>query len=159
MMGRSRSRRRRHHHRQSAYSTKFSQQPLPEAAAGVRGLQQTLPSPYPTRQSSGLWLRFRLKLRRHLRASDQREEPPSMPCSRLNKKAEMGIITHVAVCTSGDWVKIDKIVLGNCVIASQAQRKWHPNVICNVSSGYCRHGAVCFRFPYFHMLRSDYLFI
>jgi len=39
---------------------------------------------------------------------------------RLNKKAEMDIITHVGVCTSRDWAKIDKIVVGNFVTASQA---------------------------------------
>ena len=39
---------------QSAYPTEFSQQPLAEAAAGVSGgVQKTLPSSYPVRQSSG----------------------------------------------------------------------------------------------------------
>jgi hypothetical protein len=39
---------------QSAYPTKFSQQPLAEAAAGLDGsVQKTLPSSYPARQSSG----------------------------------------------------------------------------------------------------------
>jgi phosphatidylserine decarboxylase len=40
---------------------------------------------------------------------------------RLNKKVEMDIITHVAVCASGDWAKIDKIVVGNFVTASHAE--------------------------------------
>ena len=52
-----------------------------------------------------------------------------------NKKAKMDIITHVAVCASGDWAKIDKIVVGNFVTASQAQRKWYTKVISKVSGG------------------------
>jgi phosphatidylserine decarboxylase len=50
----------------------------------------------------------------------------------LNKKARMDIITHVAVCTSGDVVKI---VIGNFVTANQARRKWYAKVISEVSSG------------------------
>jgi phosphatidylserine decarboxylase len=53
---------------------------------------------------------------------------------RLNKKAEMDIITHVAMCASGDWAKIDKIVAGNFVTAIQAQRKWYTKDISKVSS-------------------------
>jgi phosphatidylserine decarboxylase len=63
---------------------------------------------------------------------------------RLNEKAEMDIITHVAVCASGDWAKIDKIVVGNFVTSSQAQRKWYTKVISKVSSGDYRLGAVRF---------------
>lgn len=61
---------------------------------------------------------------------------------RLNKKAEMDIITHLAVCASGDWARIDRIVVGNFVTASQAQRKWYTRVISKVSSGDYRLGAV-----------------
>ena len=57
----------------------------------------------------------------------------------------MDIITHVTVCASGDLAKIDKIVIGNFVTASQAQRKWYTKVISEVSSGDHRLGAV--RFP------------
>jgi phosphatidylserine decarboxylase len=59
-------------------------------------------------------------------------------------RAEMDIITHVTVCVSGDWAKIDKIVIGNFVTASQAQRKWYTKVISKVFSGDYRHGAVRF---------------
>jgi phosphatidylserine decarboxylase len=133
---------------QSAYPTEFSQQPLAEAAASVGGgAQKTLPSSYPARQSSGT-------------SSDAEDSSGSGSGSnsgsssedtfervinvkncpichrlRLNKKAEMNIITHVAVCTSGDWAKIDKIVVGNFVTASQAQRKWYTKVISKVSGG------------------------
>jgi phosphatidylserine decarboxylase len=122
---------------QSVYLTEFSQQPLAEAAAGVGGAaQKTLPPSYPARQSSGT-------------SSDAEDSSgsgsgsnsgsssedtfervinvkncPICHCPRLNKKAEMDIITHVAVCASGDWAKIDKIVVGNFVTASQVQRKW-----------------------------------
>ena len=54
----------------------------------------------------------------------------------------MDIITHLAVCASGDWARIDRIVVGNFVTASQAQRKWYTRVISKVSSGDYRLGAV-----------------
>ena len=69
-----------------------------------------------------------------------------LPPAAEQESREMDIITHVAVCASGDWAKIDKIVIGNFVTASQAQGKWYTKVISKVSSGNYRLGAVCFRF-------------
>jgi len=63
---------------------------------------------------------------------------------RLNSKAEMDIITHLAICASQDWAKVDRIVVGNFVTASQAQRKWYTKVISKVSNGNYRIGAVSF---------------
>ncbi|KAF8160416.1 hypothetical protein BJ912DRAFT_1035445 [Pholiota molesta] len=60
---------------------------------------------------------------------------------RLNSKAEMDIITHLAICASQDWNKVDRIVVGNFVTASQAQRKWYTKVLTKVSSGDYRLGA------------------
>ncbi|KIM72408.1 hypothetical protein PILCRDRAFT_741201 [Piloderma croceum F 1598] len=60
---------------------------------------------------------------------------------RLNKKAEMDIITHLAVCARGDWVKIGRIVVGNFVTASRARRRWYTRIISKVSSGDYRLGA------------------
>jgi phosphatidylserine decarboxylase len=122
---------------QSAYPTEFSQQPLAEVATGVDGgVQKTLPSSYPARQSSGT-------------SSDAEDSSGSSSGSnsgsssedtfervidakncpichrpRLNKKAEMDIITHVALCASGDWAKIDKIVVGNFVTRLRDQWEW-----------------------------------
>ncbi|RDB27430.1 Phosphatidylserine decarboxylase proenzyme 3 [Hypsizygus marmoreus] len=39
---------------------------------------------------------------------------------RMSDKAEMDIITHLAVCASQDWEKVDRIVVGDFVTASQA---------------------------------------
>ena len=63
---------------------------------------------------------------------------------RLNSKAEIDIITHLAICASQDWKKVDRIVVGNFVTASQAQRKWYTKVISMVSSGGYKLGAVYF---------------
>lgn len=63
---------------------------------------------------------------------------------RLNSKAEIDIVTHLAVCASQDWKKVDRIVVGNFVTASQAQRKWYTKVISMVSSGDYKLGAVYF---------------
>ena len=72
---------------------------------------------------------------------------------RLNSKAEIDIITHLAVCASQDWNNLDRIVVGNFVTASQAQRKWYTKVITMVSSGDYKLGAVnFFVFSFFHFL-------
>ncbi|KAJ6518017.1 phosphatidylserine decarboxylase-domain-containing protein [Mycena vitilis] len=60
---------------------------------------------------------------------------------RLNSKAEVDIITHIAVCASQDWNIVDRIVVGNFVTASQAQRKWYTRIIGKISSGDYRLGA------------------
>lgn len=60
---------------------------------------------------------------------------------RLNSKAEVDIITHLAVCASSDWNRVDRIVVGNFVTASQAQRKWYTKMISKVSSGNYKIGA------------------
>ena len=40
---------------------------------------------------------------------------------RMTSKAEVDIVTHLAVCASQDWARVDRIVVGNFVTASQAQ--------------------------------------
>ncbi|KIM40811.1 hypothetical protein M413DRAFT_446183 [Hebeloma cylindrosporum] len=60
---------------------------------------------------------------------------------RLNSKAEIDIITHLAICASQDWNKVDRIVVGNFVTASQAQRKWYTKMLTKVSSGDYKLGA------------------
>ena len=63
--------------------------------------------------------------------------------SRLSSRtrAEVDIVTHLAVCASSDWARVDRIVVGNFVTASQAQRKWYTKVISKISSGGYRLGA------------------
>jgi phosphatidylserine decarboxylase len=63
---------------------------------------------------------------------------------RMNSKAEMDIVTHLAICASKDWNRVDKIVVGNFVTASQAQRKWYTKIVSKISSGDYRLGAVRF---------------
>ncbi|OSC96707.1 hypothetical protein PYCCODRAFT_1472429 [Trametes coccinea BRFM310] len=60
---------------------------------------------------------------------------------RLNSKAEVDIVTHLAVCASQDWARVDRIVVGNYVTASQAQRKWYTKIISKVSAGDYKLGA------------------
>lgn len=68
---------------------------------------------------------------------------------RMNSKAEMDIMTHIAVCASQDWNRVDRIVVGNFVTASQAQRKWYTKVITKLSSGDYKLGAVRFQPSFF----------
>ncbi|KAJ7634872.1 phosphatidylserine decarboxylase-domain-containing protein [Roridomyces roridus] len=60
---------------------------------------------------------------------------------RLNSKAEVDIITHIAVCASQDWNILDRIVVSNFVTAHQAQRKFLTNIFSKISSGDYRLGA------------------
>ncbi|EJD45982.1 hypothetical protein AURDEDRAFT_113883 [Auricularia subglabra TFB-10046 SS5] len=88
--------------------------------------------------------------------SDESPTPPSGPTvervinirncplchrPRLNSRAEVDIITHLAVCASGDWGRVDRMITGNYVTASQASRKWYTKVIAKVSTGAYQIGA------------------
>jgi phosphatidylserine decarboxylase len=61
---------------------------------------------------------------------------------RLTAKGEMDIITHLAICASQDWEKVDRITVGNFVTASQAQRKWYTKALSKLSTGAYSIGAV-----------------
>jgi len=72
---------------------------------------------------------------------------------RMNSKAEVDIITHIAVCASQDWNRVDRIVVGNFVTASQAQRKWYTKIIGKLSSGNYKLGAVSIDCSLLHQRR------
>ena len=74
----------------------------------------------------------------------------------MNAKAEVDIVTHLAVCASQDWARVDRIVVGNFVTASQAQRKWYTKVISKVSSGQYRLGAVGIFLPQNYKLLTNH---
>lgn len=64
-------------------------------------------------------------------------------CHRpLGGKSEANIVTHLAVCASGDWARVDRIVVGNFVTASQAQRKWYTKMLTKITAGEYQLGAV-----------------
>ncbi|KAH7106227.1 phosphatidylserine decarboxylase-domain-containing protein [Auriculariales sp. MPI-PUGE-AT-0066] len=60
---------------------------------------------------------------------------------RLNSKAEVDIITHLAVCASGDWGRVDRMITSNFITANQASRKWYTKVLGKVSKGAYSIGA------------------
>ena len=62
---------------------------------------------------------------------------------RLNSKAAIDVMTHIALCASQDWTKVDRIMVGNFVTASEAERKWYVQVIMNIAAGEYKLGAVC----------------
>ena len=137
-----------------AYLTESNQIPLHEAAAGGGGspTQATMRTPFKRDQS--------------ISSSDAEDSSGSAASSpgesgqgtlervinvkncplchrpRLSAKGDVDIVTHLAVCASQDWARVDKIVVGNYVTASQAQRKWYTKVISKVSSGSYKLGAV-----------------
>lgn len=61
---------------------------------------------------------------------------------RLSSKAEVDIVTHLAVCASQDWARMDRMLVDSYVTASQAQRKWYTKVLHKVSAGDYKLGAV-----------------
>ncbi|KAM0746821.1 hypothetical protein T439DRAFT_329512 [Meredithblackwellia eburnea MCA 4105] len=60
---------------------------------------------------------------------------------RMHSKAELDIITHLGICSSTDPRSINRIVVGEFVTASQAQRKWFTKVISKATKGAYQLGA------------------
>lgn len=60
---------------------------------------------------------------------------------RLKRKSEQDIITHLAICASSDWSRMDRIVTSNYVTSSQAQRKFFTRMIGKVTAGAYSLGA------------------
>lgn len=54
---------------------------------------------------------------------------------------EMDILTHLALCASRDWHRVEDIAMSRFVTASQAHRKWYTNVITKLSQGHYQVGA------------------
>lgn len=67
---------------------------------------------------------------------------PLCQMPRLNSKAERDLVTHLAVCASQDWARVDRVMVSNFVTAVQAQRKWYTNMLSKVSAGNYKIGAV-----------------
>ena len=60
---------------------------------------------------------------------------------RLNSKAEIDIVTHLAVCASTDWGRLNRVAVSNYVTASQAQRKWISKIANKIGTGSYKLGA------------------
>ncbi|EJU05118.1 hypothetical protein DACRYDRAFT_76182 [Dacryopinax primogenitus] len=60
---------------------------------------------------------------------------------RLNARAEVDIVTHLAVCASSDWGRVDRMIVGNFVTSSQAQRKWLAKAFASIGTGAYKLGA------------------
>jgi phosphatidylserine decarboxylase len=60
---------------------------------------------------------------------------------RLGRKSEQDIVTHLAVCASADWSRVDRIVTANYVTSSQAQRKFLTRMMNKVAIGAYSLGA------------------
>jgi phosphatidylserine decarboxylase len=60
---------------------------------------------------------------------------------RLGKRSEKDIITHLAVCASADWNRVDRIMAASYVTSSQAQRKMLTKLVNKVAVGRYSLGA------------------
>ncbi|KAF8525860.1 phosphatidylserine decarboxylase-domain-containing protein [Hysterangium stoloniferum] len=138
------------------HSTEPSQQPLHQSSSSSSSSSANLRSDLST---TGTTLPMPLTVTRHSSATSSDAEDsggglvdavervinikncPLCHRPRLKAKAEADIVTHIALCASRDWGKVDRIMVGNFVTASQAQRKWYTKVITKVSSGAYQLGA------------------
>ncbi|KAK4046935.1 phosphatidylserine decarboxylase [Microbotryomycetes sp. JL201] len=69
------------------------------------------------------------------------KECPLCRKSRMDSKAELDIITHMAICSSTDPKSVNRIVVNEYVTASQAQRKWFTKAISKATKGAYQLGA------------------
>lgn len=60
---------------------------------------------------------------------------------RLNKRAEIDIVTHLATCASQDWAVDSQLVIGKFVSSNQARKRWYTKVVSKVTYGNYRLGA------------------
>lgn len=60
---------------------------------------------------------------------------------RLSKKGDGDVVTHLAVCASQDWRRVDQMVVSNFVTASQAHRKWLNKAVIKATQGKYSLGA------------------
>ncbi|EIW71117.1 hypothetical protein TREMEDRAFT_67577 [Tremella mesenterica DSM 1558] len=61
--------------------------------------------------------------------------------SRLKRKSEQDIVTHLAICASTDWTRVDRIITASYVTSSQAQRKFMTRIVNKVAVGAYSLGA------------------
>ncbi|KAH8112668.1 phosphatidylserine decarboxylase-domain-containing protein [Phellopilus nigrolimitatus] len=130
----------------AAYPTEPSQQPLMNAAQSMIDAASTrVPAGYHAASTSSSSSEADESSGTNTEDSFERvinvKNCPLCHRPRINKRAEVDIVTHLAVCASQDWARVDRIVVGNFVTASQAQRKWYTKVISKVSSGNYKLGA------------------
>lgn len=69
------------------------------------------------------------------------KECPLCHRPRLGKRSERDIITHLAVCASSDWNRVDRIMAASYVTSSQAQRKLLTKLVNKVAVGSYSLGA------------------
>lgn len=69
------------------------------------------------------------------------KECPLCHRPRLGKRSEQDMITHLAVCASSDWSRIDRIMTSTYVTSSQAQRKKLTKLLNKVTAGTYSLGA------------------
>lgn len=60
---------------------------------------------------------------------------------KLSKKAEVDMVSHLAVCASQDWSSLSSLTVANFVSTSQAQRKWFSKLVNKISNGSYKLGA------------------
>ncbi|KAI9489700.1 phosphatidylserine decarboxylase-domain-containing protein [Zychaea mexicana] len=53
----------------------------------------------------------------------------------LSKRAQMDIVTHVAMCAANDWTTVDRFLMGDFVTEAHAQRRWFVKLVSKVGYG------------------------
>lgn len=60
---------------------------------------------------------------------------------RLKKKYEIDIVTHLAICASQNWSRVDALVMDQYISSNQASKRWYSKVASKVSYGNYKLGA------------------
>ncbi|KAI8149457.1 phosphatidylserine decarboxylase-domain-containing protein [Fennellomyces sp. T-0311] len=53
----------------------------------------------------------------------------------LSRRAQMDIVTHVAMCAANDWTTVDRFLMGDFVTEAYAQRRWFVKLVSKVGYG------------------------
>lgn len=60
---------------------------------------------------------------------------------RLNNKAEIDIVTHLATCASQDWSRVNLLAMNKFVSSNQARKRWYTKMVFKVTYGNYKVGA------------------
>lgn len=60
---------------------------------------------------------------------------------RLNNKAEIDIVTHLATCASQDWSRDNLMAMNKFVSSNQARKRWYTKMVFKVTYGNYKLGA------------------
>lgn len=119
---------------------------LPSKASGA--IQNQVLEPQETSSGSEVYSHNPAHFEDHASDSDNLEERlirvaacPFCGQPRLDNKAEIDIVTHLATCASQNWTREGLLSMRNYVSSNQARKRWYTKVMFKVTYGNYKLGA------------------